>query len=38
MTFYFESLVDFVGAHPQLSLLAVFLLALLMRPHWVVQV
>ena len=28
MTFYFESLVDFVGAHPQLSLLAVFLLAL----------
>jgi membrane protein DedA with SNARE-associated domain len=28
MTFYFESLVDFVGAHPQLSFLAVFLLAL----------
>jgi membrane protein DedA with SNARE-associated domain len=28
MTFYFDSLVDFVGAHPQLSFLAVFLLAL----------
>ena len=28
MTPYFERLVDFVGAHPQLSLLAVFLLAL----------
>ena len=28
MTFYFEKLVDFVGAHPQLSFLAVFLLAL----------
>jgi membrane protein DedA with SNARE-associated domain len=28
MTFYFERLVDFVGAHPQLSFLAVFLLAL----------
>ena len=28
MTSYFERLVDFVGAHPQLSLLAVFLLAL----------
>jgi membrane protein DedA with SNARE-associated domain len=28
MTFYFETLVDFVGAHPQLSFLAVFLLAL----------
>src|SRR3989440_8917730 len=28
MTFYFERLVDFVGAHPQLSFLAVFLLSL----------
>jgi membrane protein DedA with SNARE-associated domain len=28
MTSYFERLVDFVGAHPQLSFLAVFLLAL----------
>jgi hypothetical protein len=28
MTSYFEQLVDFVGAHPQLSFLAVFLLAL----------
>jgi membrane protein DedA with SNARE-associated domain len=28
MTFYFERLVDFVGAHPQLSFVAVFLLAL----------
>jgi membrane protein DedA with SNARE-associated domain len=28
MTFYFERLADFVGAHPQLSFLAVFLLAL----------
>ena len=28
MTAYFERLVDFVGAHPQLSFLAVFLLAL----------
>src|SRR5437588_12587935 len=28
MTFYFERLVDFVGAHPQVSFLAVFLLAL----------
>jgi membrane protein DedA with SNARE-associated domain len=28
MTSYFEPLVDFVGAHPQLSFLAVFLLAL----------
>jgi membrane protein DedA with SNARE-associated domain len=28
MTSYFEWLVDFVGAHPQLSFLAVFLLAL----------
>jgi membrane protein DedA with SNARE-associated domain len=28
MSAYFERLVDFVGAHPQLSLLAVFLLAL----------
>jgi hypothetical protein len=28
MTAYFERLVDFVGAHPQLSSLAVFLLAL----------
>jgi hypothetical protein len=28
MSAYFECLVDFVGAHPQLSFLAVFLLAL----------
>jgi hypothetical protein len=28
MSAYFEGLVDFVGAHPQLSFLAVFLLAL----------
>jgi hypothetical protein len=28
MTSYFERLVDLVGAHPQLSFLAVFLLAL----------
>jgi hypothetical protein len=28
MTSYFERLVEFVGAHPQLSFLAVFLLAL----------
>ena len=28
MTSYFERLIDFVGAHPQLSFLAVFLLAL----------
>ena|SRR5438105_2023982 len=28
MTLYFERLVDFVGAHPQLSFLAVFLLSL----------
>src|SRR5215813_12839240 len=28
MTSYFEQLVDLVGAHPQLSFLAVFLLAL----------
>ena len=28
MTLYFERLIDFVGAHPQLSFLAVFLLAL----------
>ena len=28
MTSYFQGLVEFVGAHPQLSLLAVFLLAL----------
>jgi hypothetical protein len=28
MTFYFERFVDFVGAHPQLSFIAVFLLAL----------
>ena len=28
MTFYFERLVDFVGAHPQLSFVAIFLLAL----------
>ena len=28
MTFYFARLVDFVGAHPQLSFVAVFLLAL----------
>src|SRR4029077_2504728 len=28
MTSYFERLVDFVGAHPHLSFLAVFLLAL----------
>jgi hypothetical protein len=28
MASYFERLVDFVGAHPQLSFLAVFLLAL----------
>src|SRR4029079_19392895 len=28
MTSYFQGLVDFVGAHPQLSFLAVFLLAL----------
>jgi len=27
MTLYFERLIDFVGAHPQLSFLAVFLLA-----------
>ena len=28
MTSYFERLIEFVGAHPQLSFLAVFLLAL----------
>ena len=28
MTSYFERMIDFVGAHPQLSFLAVFLLAL----------
>src|ERR1700745_2889337 len=28
MTSYFAGLIDFVGAHPQLSFLAVFLLAL----------